>query len=189
MQVFRFAALAVLVAAPVRAQEARLSTTAPRVLFTAADSVKSEDGGRIRIVTTLTYDPVSGEYVHEMIAGDGRVLARRIQHASVAAPTPTEAAVGERLIATNAEIAPLIASADGRVLIQGGFPLVREAGHPCGPGGRCATYDVFEVTDTGRRRLRYVIVDFRAARVLDADADPDADSNLANPAARRQSRH
>ena len=49
--------------------------------------------------------------------------------------------------------------------------------------------DVFETTP-GRpaERLRYVIVDLRTLRVLDADADPEADTNLAHPAARRQSR-
>ena len=172
-------ALAVLAVVPVRAQEARLSTTAPRVLFTVSDSVKTEDGGRSRLVTTMTYDPVSGEYVHEVADGAGALLRRRVLASSTAALTPTEAAVAERLIA----------AAEGRVVISGGFSLLREAGHPCGPGGRCATYDVFEVIGPVRRRLRYVVFDLRAVRVFDADADSDADSNLANPAARRQSRH
>jgi len=137
----------------------------------------------------MTYDPVSGEYVHEVADGAGALLRRRVLASSTAALTPTEAAVAERLIAANPEIAPLIAAAEGRVVISGGFSLLREAGHPCGPGGRCATYDVFEVIGPVRRRLRYVVFDLRAVRVFDADADSDADSNLANPAARRQSRH
>ena len=56
------------------------------------------------------------------------------------------------------------------------------------PGGRCALYDVWETVDGSLERIRFVIVDLRNVRVLDADADPQADTNLANPAARRQSR-
>ena len=183
------AALALIAAAPcAAAQDARLSASAPRVLFAVSDSVKV-GGARQRVVTTLTYNPAAGTYVHTMEGADGRVLSRSVQRISVAAPTETERAVAESLVAGHPEIAPLVVRAEGTVLVEGGFPLVREAGHPCGPGGRCVTYDVIDVTPDARRRLRYVVVDLRAVRVLDADADAALDSNLANPAARRQSRH
>ena len=74
------------------------------------------------------------------------------------------------------------------MFVEGGFPLVREVGHPCGPGGRCVMYDVYRAEGDDRQRLRFVIVDLREVRVLDADAHPDLDTNLANPAVRRHSR-
>ncbi len=184
---FLAAALAALVAtAGAHAQQARLSP-APRVLFAVSDWVKIDDGTYAQVETTVTYDPTAGEYVHESRA-DGAVLSRAVRTTSVAGPTPTEAAVSIRMIEGHPEIAALIGAASGAVTVDGGFPLVREDGHACGPGGRCATYDVFATTADGRERLRYVIVDLRAGRVLDADADPDAESNLAHPQARRESR-
>ena len=180
------AALAALVAASGAHAQTRLSP-APRVLFAASDWVKTNDGAYAQVETTVTYDPVAGEYVRESRA-DGVTLSRVVRATSVAGPTPAEAAASRRLIETHPEIAALIGAASGAVTIDGGFPLVREAGHACGPGGRCASYDVFQSTPDGRERIRYVVVDLRAGRVLDADADPDADSNLAHPRARRESR-
>ncbi|WP_412062882.1 hypothetical protein [Rubrivirga sp. IMCC45206] len=181
-----FALLAL--AAPVGAQAA-LRADAPRVLFTSTDSVKTDDGRRDRVTRTVTYHPVRGEYVDEMVDGGGRVLSRRVSPVSTAGPTPQELARARALVAAHPDIAPRIARAGGPVRVEGGFPLVREAGHACGPGGRCVTVDVFE-TAPGEpaRRIRYAIVDLRTLTVLDADADPQADSNLAHPAARRQSR-
>ena len=191
------AALAVALAAPAALAQVALDPAAqdrlvrdlrqsaePRVLFSVSDLVKGEDGAYARLQTVVTYDPVAGEYVHETRDGAGRTLSRDVRPAGVIAPTPAEAAAARRLIATTPEIARLAAAADGEVVIDGGFPLVREPGHPCGPGSRCATYDVFSVAPDGaRRRLRYVVVDLRAVRVLDADADSDLDGNLAPGAA------
>lgn len=187
LPVFSVALGAILLSAAPQAQQARLSQ-APRVLFAVSDVVKNNDGEHVQIEMTVTYDPVAGEYVHETRDAQGRTLTRTTRPTSVAAPTQTEAAVSRRLIETHPEIAALIAQADGDVIIDGGFPLVREDGHACGPGGRCATYDVFVTGPDGGQRLRYVIVDLRQVRILDADADADLDSNLAHPDARRQSR-
>lgn len=181
------ALVAILLCGAPKAQEARL-TQAPRVLFAVSDLVKNNEGEHVQIETTVTYNPAAGEYLHESRDAQGRVLSRVIRSTSVAGPTPAEARFSRRMIETHPEIAALIASANGDVTIDGGFPLVREAGHPCGPGGRCASYDVFVSGPDGRKRLRYVIVDLRQGRVLDADADADLDSNLAHPDARRQSR-
>ena len=183
------AALALLLSPPASAQAARLSPTAPRVLFAASDSVKTDDGSYARLTTVLRYDPEAGEYVHTVADAGGHVLSRDVRAVAVAGPTPDEAAVAEALVAEHPEIARLVARATGPVRIRGGFPLVREAG-PCGPGSRCLTYDVLEDVPGAPtpRRLRYVVVDLRAVRVADADADPVADGNLADPTARRQSR-
>ena len=137
----------------------------------------------------MTYDPVAGTTTDRTTGMDGHVFRESVRMSSVIAPTPDEAEAARMLTASHSDIAPLIAGARGTVHVEGGFPLVREDGHPCGPGGRCVLMDVFETTP-GRpaERLRYVIVDLRTLRVLDADADPEADTNLAHPAARRQSR-
>ncbi len=190
MAVFRLFTTLALVAlsAPAGAQAA-LRADAPRVLFASADSVKTNEGHRDLVTRTVTYFPARGEYVDESVDGAGRVLSRRVRLTSTAGPTPQEQELARALVAEHPEVAPRIARAQGTVHVEGGFPLVREAGHPCGPGGRCVTVDVFE-TAPGQpaRRIRYAIVDLRTLTVLDADAHPQGDSNLANPAARRQSR-
>ncbi|WP_420457229.1 hypothetical protein [Rubrivirga sp.] len=190
------ALLALLVGLPASAQAPRLSPSAPRVLFRVADSVKTDGGQRELVTRTVTYDPAAGLYTDRTTGADGRVLSESVERTSVIGPTPAEAAAARRLVASHPEIAPLIEAAGGTVHVEGGFPLVREPGHPCGPGGRCVLIDVFETSadrlprpgGATARRLRYVVVDLRALRVLDADADPAGDGNLANPAARRRSR-
>ncbi len=184
------ASLVSLAAASAHAQAPRLSPSATRVLFSVTDSVKTDGGRRERVTRTLTYDPASGQYADRTTGADGRLLSESLRATSGAGPTPAEAEAARRLVASHPEIAPLIEAAAGTVHIDGGFPLVREAGHPCGPGGRCVLFDVFETSEAApARRLRYVVVDLRALRVLDADADPSGDGNFANPAARRRSRH
>lgn len=187
------AALAVLAAPVAGAQAPRLAADAPRVLFSVTDSVKTDDGRRARVTRTVTYDPVAGEYRDETVEAGGRVLARSVRRTSLAGPTPLEAAAARALVEAHPEVAAAIAAAEGDVTVEGGFPLVREPGHPCGPGGRCVLVDVY-ATPPGEpgapgERLRHVVVDLRALRVLEADADPQADGNLGHPAARRQSRH
>ena len=192
MSAARLLAVALLaaLAAPLgSAQTPRVSASAPRVLFAVTDSVKTDDGRRARVTRTVTYDPVAGTYTDQTVDAAGETLRRSVRAVSVAGPTPAEREAARALVAAHPDIAPLIAAARGPVRVEGGFPLIREAGHPCGPGGRCVTMDVFETSPDGpRRRLRYAVVDLRALRVLEADADPEGDSNLAHPAARRQSR-
>ena len=193
MPVFRILAAALALAAlpaasqPAVSQTARVRADAPRILFAVADTVKLNDGTVGPVVTRLTYDPVAGIYVSEMTTGD-RVL-RRVEHAtSNAGPTDAEAATAQALVREHPGLGRLIAEAEGDVHVEGGFPLVREAGHACGPGGRCVMMDVFSADGEDRQRLAFVVVDLRAVRVLDADADPDAETNFANPAVRRHSR-
>ena len=183
-----WAALALAAAPPaVAAQPAasRFSLAAPRVLFATSDSVKADDGRRVRVVTTVTYDPAAGLYTHVVRDGEGRVLSRAVRTSSTAGPTAEEDAAARALVAAH----PAVARARTRrpVGIGGGFPLVREGGL-CGPGSRCLSYDVVEGAGEGEpaRRVRYVTVDLRDGRVV--EADPVADSNLAHPAARRESR-
>ena len=183
--------LIAVVAAPASGQgAARMSPTAPRVLFAASDSVKTDDGTYARITTTLRYLPEAGEFVHTVEDARGEVLSREVRTSTVAGPTAEEEAEAQALVAEQSEVARLVGAAEHPVVVQGGFPLVREAGTDCGPGSRCLMYDVLEVVPHERapRRLRYVIVDLRTLRVVSADADPVGEGNLVHPAARRQSR-
>lgn len=181
--------VATLAAPSAVAQSGSLRADAPRVLYSVSDSVKTDRGVRERITRTVVYDPVAGTTIDRTVTAEGRVLADAVHPSTTIAPTPAEAAMARSLVAEHPEIAPLIARARGTVHVDGGFPLVREAGHPCGPGGRCVMIDVFETSPgDDAERIRFVLVDLRALRVLDADADPETDTNFAHPAARRQSR-
>lgn len=186
--------LALLAAAPLAAQPtdgsatARLVAHAPRVLFASLDSVKTDDGSHAWVRTVLRYDPVAGTYAHRIKDAEGRTLSERVTTMTLAAPTEAEEAAAQSLIRSHPEIARLVADAAYPVEVEGGFPLVHEAGAACGPGSRCLSYDVLEQAPDATRRLRYVVVDLRDLTVVSADADPVADGNLAHPAARRQSR-
>ena len=180
---------------PAHAQAAvTLSRTAPRVLSDITDAVKDDDGSRVTLRTVLTYDPAAGEYVQtvtDVTAGREATVRRRdVKAVYPLGPTASEDAAAQSLVALDPDVAPLISRAPYPVRIQGGFPLVREAGHACGPGSRCLQYEVLELVpgEPYGRRLRYVVVDLQAVRVLSSDFDPDTEGNLATPAARAQSR-
>ncbi len=177
--------------APSAAQDAvALSPTAPRVLSDITDTVKDDDGSRVTLRTVLQYDPAAGEYVQTVTEADGSVRSRTALTSLMIRPTAAEDAAAKALIALDPEVAARIAQAQHPVEISGGFPLVREAGHGCGPGSRCLQYDVYEIVpgETFARRIRYVVVDLRSLELFSNDFDPAADGNLANPAARAQSR-
>ena len=177
--------------APAAAQQAvRLSRTEPRVLSDITDTVKDDDGTRVTLRTVLAYDPVEGTYVQTVTEADGRVRSRTVRDAVMLGPTADEDEAARALIATDPSVGPLVARALHPVEITGGFPLVREAGHACGPGARCLQYEVVEVVpgQAFGRRLRYVVVDLRTVRMVSADLDPALEGNLANPAIRAQSR-
>lgn len=183
--------LTALLAAPAFAQgQAALSPTASRTLFDAVDHVKTDDGTYATLHTTLVYDPAAGTYTRTVTDVAGAVVETTVTEVAVVGPTDEEAAAARALIQAQPELARLMAAADGDVQIEGGFPLVREEGHACGPGSRCLQYDVYATTPGVRaaERIRYVLVDLRAQRVLDADFDVLHEGNLAHPAARAQSR-
>ena len=173
------------------AAQAAVSATAPRVLAEGVDTLKGDDGERVTLRSTMVYDPVAGEYVREVSdAETGAFVSRTVLRAPMIRPTPEEDAAAKALITADAEVAALIAASPYEVVIDGGFPLVREAGHGCGPGSRCLQYDVYELGPgrLGAERLRYVVVDLRAVALFSNDFDPVAEGNLANPAAARSSR-
>ena len=188
--------LALLASGPALAQSpaaagspaARFVPEAPRTLFASLDSVKTDDGRSGWVETSVRYDPGSGLYAFRTTEADGRILSERTTASAAIAPTIEEAAAARAAILAHPDVAAAVRAARGPVRVDGGFPLVREAGAACGPGARCATFDVIARTPTGPRRVRYVVVDLRDLRVVSADADAVAEGNLAHPAARRQSR-
>ena len=191
-------ALCVLLAisATASAQEtARVDARTQRVLGDRTEQVKTNNGAIAERRSTLVYDPVAGEYVKTVYDTSGAVLDRTIRQNLMIGPSPAEAARAERLIRTDIELAEVIASAEHPVTVSGGFPLVREAGHACGPGSRCLMYDIFEVIPpsskgerSSARRLRFVVVDLRTVQLFARDFDPAIDGNFANPAIRERSR-
>ena len=185
-------ALAVAGLAPsVAAQDAvGLSPTATRVLSDITDTIKDDDGARVTLRTVLEYDPAAGEYVQTVTEASGTVRSRDVSPTMMVRPTAQEHAAARALIALDPEVSGLMSRSPYPVQIEGGFALVREAGHGCGPGSRCLQYEVIEVVpgETFGRRVRYVVVDLRTLQLFSNDFDPAVEGNLANPAARAQSR-
>ena len=163
-------------AAPARAQG---EAAGPRVLHDLVDEVKLPDGATAWWRFTTTYDPATGETVRTVTDAAGAVVERTVTTASVVSPTLEELAEAEALVRADPEVAALLARARLPV-VGGGFPLVREAGHPCGPGARCLQFDVIDRGAGGEpgTRLRYVVVDLRTGRVVDADLDAATEGNL-----------
>ena len=185
-----------LAALPARAQEAEtVDAVSVRALGDRDERVKTTDGGTARRRSTLVYDPVAGEYVRTTYDRSGLVLDRTVRRSTMVGPSPAEERTAQALIRSDDELAALIASSNDAVTVSGGFPLVREEGHACGPGSRCLMYDVFAVSPPARRgaravatRLRFVVVDLRAVRLLSNDFDAARDGNFANPEIRARSR-
>ena len=174
---------------------ARVDARTQRVLGDRTEQVKTTNGVIAERRSTLVYDPVAGEYVKTVYDASGQMLSRTVRQNLMIGPSPAEATHAERLIYSDPELANIIASAEHPVTVSGGFPLVREAGHACGPGSRCLMYDIFEVVPPiakGERpsaqRLRFVVVDLRNVQLFSRDFDPAVDGNFANPAIRERSR-
>lgn len=188
--------LALFAAASASAQGAALvDVRAERVLGDRVERVKTDDGGVAERRSTLVYDPVAGQYVTTVADGTGRVLERTVQTGRMIGPTAAEAASAEAVVRTHPALRSALGGAVHPVTVSGGFPLVREAGHACGPRARCAMFDVYEVAPpsgpSGRssaHRLRFVVVDLRTMRLVDPDFDAAVDGNFANPAVRARSR-
>jgi|GEM_PF-3727069 len=189
------ALVAVAVALPCSAQGAsRLSPTAARVLADGQMTVKVGDGEAI-YRSTIVYTPADGSYVRTTTDAAGAVIETERLETPMIRPTADEEAAVQALIAADPELSALIAEASARtgreVMVSGGFPLVREAGHPCDATARCVQYDIFSPRVTGPRgadRVRYVIVDLRTLSIVSRDFNPATDANLANPAYRDESR-
>lgn len=178
--------------APAFAQDApALVTDAPRVLHEATDEVKGLDGLPARYTYRTVYDPIGGTYTRTVTDADtGEVLRRQVTRTAITAPTKEENAWAQAFIAADPEIGPLIDQAEYPVRVTGGFVLLREEGHVCGPGSRCVQYDILESLPDNKtaRRIRYVVVDLRNGTFISRRFDPDTEGNLANPAMREQSR-
>jgi hypothetical protein len=176
--------LVAVAALPCSAQgAARLSPTATRVLADGPSPVTYR--------ATLTYDPTTGMYTRTTTdAATGTLVATETLDAPMIRPSADEEAAAQEIIATDAELASLIAASPYRVHVSGGFPLVREAGHACAPPARCLQYDVLQAVPGQRsaERLRYVVVDLRTLSLVSRDFDAATEGNLANPAIRAESR-
>lgn len=183
-------------APPIRAQDtARVDARTQRVLGDRTDAVKTDDGRLVQRRSTLVYDPVAGTYVRTVFDAMGQEIDREVHRSLMIGPSPAEAAHAEEMIRIDPELAAHIARAKHPVTVSGGFPLIREDGHACGPGSRCLMYDIYEVipasskgTRPRAQRIRFVVVDLRAVELVSRDFDPAVEGNFANPAIRARSR-
>ena len=184
-------AFGVVAVAPTSAQSAvGLSRTATRVLSDITDTIKDDDGGRVTLRTVLEYDPSAGEYIQTVTEASGAVRSRGVSRAMMVRPTRAEDDAARSLLSLDPAIAADMSRSAYPTFIEGGFALVREAGHACGPGSRCLQYDVLQSVpgEPFARRMRYAVVDLQTLTVVSNDFDPAIEGNLANPAFRAQSR-
>ncbi|NNF58556.1 MAG: hypothetical protein HKN04_09960 [Rhodothermaceae bacterium] len=168
-------ALVLLLLAPaVQAQEASTA----RVLRTWVDDVKLDDGTSARWTFTITYDAEAGLYTRTVRDEAGAVLEETTTLHSLASPTNGEIEEARAIILAHPTLRELYDGAK-RPVLEGGFELVREEGHACGPGSRCLQFDLYDVDDEARRvdRLRYVVVDLRTGELVSADFDASRNSN------------
>ena len=190
----RWIALAVAagsLALPALAQGAApMDLTVTRVLADGTQTLKGDDGTPVTLRATLTYEPGAGQYVRTVADASGAIVAQETFDNYMVQPTDVEENAAQALIAADAELAALIDQAADPVVVSGGFPLVREAGHPCGPGSRCVQYDIFQVPTGSRHaeRIRFVVIDLRTVSFVSRDFDAATEGNFANPAIRDESR-
>ena len=192
---FALCVLIVLSATASAQETSRVDAQTQRTLGDRTEQVKTNAGGIAERRSTLVYDPVAGEYVRTVYDVSGQMIDRTVRHSLMIGPSPAEAARAETLIRSDPELAALIASSRHPVTVSGGFPLIREDGHACGPGSRCLMYDIYAVVppeSKGDRpsaeRIRFVVVDLRAVELFARDFDPAVDGNFANPTIRERSR-
>ena len=168
----------------------RVSATQPRTLADFTDNLKMADGTYATWRSTVSYDPVSGEYTKLIVNHDtGQEVSRVVTRDAMVTPSVVEEEAALAIIKADPTISRLMSRSRYPVDISGGFPLTREEGHGCGPGSRCLQYDVMEIVPGQRaaRRIRYVIVDLRRLEMFSTDFNADLEGNLANPTARQQS--
>ncbi|MDX1439026.1 MAG: hypothetical protein R3284_03895 [Rubricoccaceae bacterium] len=158
----------------VRAQDA----SSERVIRTWVDQVKQDDGSEIEWTYTVTFNTDTGIYVRTIVDENGVLVQRTVQPSSLISPNQEELAMARDIILNDAELSGLYNSARNPEL-SGGFVLLREEGHPCGPGSRCLQFDMYDNDDAGHLidRIRYIIVDVRTETIVSRDFDPDANGN------------
>lgn len=169
----------------------QLSPTAPRVLADGQSTVKGDDGLPVTLRSSLVFEPTTGTYVRTTTdAATGAVLASETLEAPMIRPSADEEAAAQEIIATDPELAALMAASPHKVTVAGGFPLIREAGHACAAPARCLQYDIFKTVpgQLSGERIRYVVVDLRSLTLVSRDFDAALEGNLANPAIRAESR-
>lgn len=167
--------LALLVAAPaVIAQNA----SNERIIRSWEDEVKLEDGTETTWTYTVTFNTDTGEYTRTIVDNSGLEIQRTVQTSSMISPSEEEISIARDIILSDSELGALYNEANNPVL-SGGFVLLREEGHPCGPGSRCLQFDMMDVDEAAREveRIRYVIVDVRTNELVSSNFDPANNGN------------
>ncbi|MDX1421442.1 MAG: hypothetical protein R3181_15865 [Rubricoccaceae bacterium] len=167
-----------LVAAAAVAVPAADAQDAERTIRSWVDDVKLDDGTTARWTITHSYDAASGLYFRTVTDASGALVERTEMGPSLISPNEEEIERARALILGDAELGALYEQAQAPTL-SGGFVLLREEGHPCGPGSRCLQFDMFDVDHQARdvERIRYVVVDLRTDTIVSRDFDPSANAN------------
>jgi hypothetical protein len=173
-------ALATLAAPDARSQD---GTAGVRVIRSWADDVKTSGDQTERWTFTITFDPATGETARTVTNEAGAVVEREVTLNAHVPPSDAEVEEATAIIRREPELAALLATPGA--VVHGGFNLVREPGHPCGPGSRCLQFELYRTDAAAGERLRYVVVDMRTARLVSLDFDPATEGNLAAPGAVR----
>ena len=149
-----------------------------RVIRSWVDEVKLDDGSTAQWTIALSYDAVSGQYARTVTDASGALVERTVLPPSLMSPNADEIARARALIFDDAELSALYEAA-AEPTLSGGFVLLREEGHPCGPGSRCLQVDMYNVDHAARsvERIRYVVVDLRTNTIVSRDFDPSANGN------------
>lgn len=149
-----------------------------RVIRSWIDQVKLDDGSKTEWRHTVTYNRSTGEFVRTVVDSDGTLIERTVETSSLIRPSDEEIEIARRIIFADEELRSLFHSATNPEL-SGGFALVREEGHPCGPGSRCLQFDMFDVDESRREvdRIRYVVVDLRREVIVSDNFDPANNGN------------
>lgn len=168
----------VLAAALAVAAPAAQAQDAQRVIRSWTDDVKLDDGTTARWTTTLAYDAGSGQYTRTVTDASGALVERTVMDNPLLSPNEEEIERAKAIILADPELRALYDQAPNPEL-SGGFALVREEGHPCGPGSRCLQFDMFNVDHAARRvdRIRYVVVDLRSGTIVSRNFDPSTNGN------------
>lgn len=154
------------------------SIVGEQVLRTWLDEVKLDDGSMTMWTFTITYDAEAGLYTRTVTDQTGALIEQVESPWSMASPTAEEIERARTILLDDAELQGVYGSASNPSL-TGGFELVREEGHPCGPGSRCLQFDLLNKDLQGQMsRLRYVVVNLQDGRIVSRDMNPSLEGNL-----------
>ncbi len=119
------------------------------------------DGGEQIYRVEIHFDYAKGQ-AKKIVYDAGGGVVEDIWLEGAPSVTPNELADAFEIVKADPEFGTLVA--DNNAIVDGGFLLMEEEGKACAyPGSRCVQVDI--LTNSGLRRLRYVIVDLMTQEI------------------------